>query len=130
MKTGFDLLETADKFDDNQKDFLRKAVAIMKVLIKEAIGTADKFVHVCGRKNICANDMYYALMYEAHEFLRKILIRRFLKNLNPKTNILTIQKNQVMKKPTIEIQMKLLRKNPRKKSKKMNPILSIVKWKV
>ena len=39
MKTGFDVLDT-HSFDESQLDFLRKVVAIMKILSKEALQTA------------------------------------------------------------------------------------------
>jgi len=81
MKTGFDMLEN-DKFDATQLDFLRKTVAIMKILSEEAIKTAEKFTKSCGRKIITGNDMYYALMFEAHEFFGKDIDNRFFEELN------------------------------------------------
>lgn len=70
-----------DKIDDVQKDFLRKTVAIMKVLTEEAIKTAERFVKACGRTVVTGNDMYYSLMYEAHEFFNKDIDERFMTEL-------------------------------------------------
>ena len=81
MKTGFDLLEN-DKFDPAQLDFLRKTVAIMKILTEEAMKSAEKFTKSCGRTIITGNDMYYALMFEAHEFFQKDIDNRFFEELN------------------------------------------------
>lgn len=78
MKTGFDMLES-DKFNEDQIDFLRKTVSIMKVLSEEAMKTAEKFTKTCGRSIITGNDMYYALMYEAHEFFDKDIDDRFFR---------------------------------------------------
>lgn len=71
MKTGLDLLDHEVEFDETQIDFLRKTVAIMKILVQEAIKTSERFVKACGRNVVTGNDMYYALMYEAHEFFEK-----------------------------------------------------------
>jgi hypothetical protein len=77
MKTGFDL-ESEDKFD---VEFMRKTVAIMKVLTREALSTSCRFVKSCGREYVTGNDMYYALMYEAHEFFEKSIDKEFFEEL-------------------------------------------------
>tara|TARA_B100000482_G_scaffold185250_1_gene161772 strand:- start:4169 stop:4660 length:492 start_codon:yes stop_codon:yes gene_type:complete len=81
MKTGVDLLEN-DKFTPIQIDFLRKTVAIMKVLTEEAMNSAEKFTKSCGRTIVTGNDMYYALMFEAHEFFEKDIDQRFFEELS------------------------------------------------
>ena len=81
MRTGFDLLENNEEFDENQIDFLRQTVAIMKVLTQEAMKTSERFTKACGRSQITGNDMYYALMYEAHEFFDKDIDARFTEEL-------------------------------------------------
>ncbi len=80
MKTGFDLLVN-EKFDPLQLEFLRKTVALMKILTDESMQTSQRFVKACGRKFITGNDMYYALMYEAHEFFNKNIDDKFFANL-------------------------------------------------
>ena len=50
--------------------FLKKVIAIMKVLMKEALVTAGTFTDMCGRKIITASDTKVALMYQAHEFFK------------------------------------------------------------
>lgn len=79
MKTGFDLLETNE--DEIPIDFLRKTVAILKILSKEALKTAERFANSCDRHVVTGNDMYYALMYEAHEFFNKNIDEEFLVEL-------------------------------------------------
>lgn len=81
MKSGFDMLEHEEDFDEEQIDFLRKTVSIMKILTQEAIKTAERFVKACGRSQITGNDIYYALMYEAHEFFDKDIDNRFFEEL-------------------------------------------------
>ena len=61
MKTGVDLLEN-DKFTPIQIDFLRKTVAIMKVLTEEAMNSAEKFTKSCG-SNFLIYIYIYALIY-------------------------------------------------------------------
>ena len=80
MKTGFDVLDT-HSFDESQLDFLRKVVAIMKILSKEALQTAKRFTECCGRTVVTGNDVYYALMYEAHEFFDKDFDSEFMQEL-------------------------------------------------
>ena len=81
MKTGFDLSQHDDKFDAAQLDFLRKAVSIMKVLTEEALKTSERFCKACGRSIITGTDMYYALMFEAHEFFEKDIDERYFQEL-------------------------------------------------
>ena len=81
MKSGFNILESNSDFDEQQIDFLRKTVAIMKILTKEAIKTAETFVKACGRNQISGNDIYYALMYEAHESFAKDFDTEFFTEL-------------------------------------------------
>tara|TARA_A100001015_G_scaffold174496_1_gene193990 strand:- start:740 stop:1105 length:366 start_codon:yes stop_codon:yes gene_type:complete len=83
MKTGFDLLEkNEDEYDEHQIDFLRKTVALMKILTQQAMKTSERFTKACGRTQITGNDMYYALMFEAHEFFdRDELYTRFFEEL-------------------------------------------------
>lgn len=76
MKTGFDMMDS-DVVDNAQVDFMRKTVCILKILADEAMSTAERFVKTCGRTIITGNDMYYALMYEAHEFFQKDFDARF-----------------------------------------------------
>lgn len=76
MKTGFDMIDS-DAVDNAQVDFMRKTVCILKILAEEAMSTAERFVKTCGRTIITGNDMYYALMYEAHEFFQKDFDARF-----------------------------------------------------
>ena len=66
-----------DTVNDAQVDFMRKTVCILKILTEEALKTAERFVKTCGRTIITGNDMYYALMYEAHEFFHKDFDARF-----------------------------------------------------
>lgn len=80
MKTGFDLVDSTN-LDEDQVDFLRKTVAILKVLSQEACATSERFTKACGRTTITGNDMYYALMYEAHEFFQKDIDARFFDEL-------------------------------------------------
>ena len=80
MKTGFNLLEE-DRFDPVQLDFLQKTVSIMSILTKEAMRTSERFCTACGRNTIAGKDMYYALMYEAHEFFNKNIEDDFLNQL-------------------------------------------------
>ena len=86
MKTGVDMLQNEDKFDDAQLDFLRKSVSIMKVLTEEALKTSEKFCKSCGRKVITGTDMYYALMFEAHEFFKKDIDDRYFQELEIEKN--------------------------------------------
>lgn len=83
MKTGFDLLQkNEDEYDEHQIDFLRKTVALMKILTQQAMKTSERFTKACGRTQITGNDMYYALMFEAHEFFdRDELYTRFFEEL-------------------------------------------------
>ena len=81
MKSGFDLVEEPSEFDEHQIEFLRKTVCIMKILTEEAMKTAERFVKACGRTVITGNDMYFALMYEAHEFFDKDFDERFFQEL-------------------------------------------------
>ena len=69
MRNEFDIQE--DQFNEQQIDFLRKAVSLMKVFTIKAMDTSKRFVQACGRKEITGTDMYYALIYEAHEFLKQ-----------------------------------------------------------
>ena len=80
MKTGFDMVDD-DTVNDAQVDFMRKTVCILKILTEEALKTAERFVKTCGRTIITGNDMYYALMYEAHEFFHKDFDARFYEEL-------------------------------------------------
>lgn len=70
-----------DSLHPFQLDFLQKSVSIMKVLSKEALRTAERFTKACGRKCVTGNDMYYALMYEAHEFFDKDFENEYLREL-------------------------------------------------
>ena len=79
MKTGFDM--TGDNTNDAQVDFLKKTICILKILTEESIKTAQRFVNTCGRTIVTGNDMYYALMYEAHEFFQKDFDARFYDEL-------------------------------------------------
>lgn len=81
MRTGFDMLQSNDDFNEHQVDFLRKTVCIMKILTKEAMRTAERFVKACDRTQITGNDIYYALMYEAHEFFGKDWDNEFVEEL-------------------------------------------------
>ena len=58
-------------------DFMRKVMAILKVLMQEAVSTADQFVRACGRSHISGVDVQMALKYEAHEFFQKDWERDF-----------------------------------------------------
>lgn len=80
MQTGFDLTDDGT-VNDAQVDFMRKTVCILKILAEEALSTAERFVKTCGRTIITGNDMYYALMYEAHEFFQKDFDARFYEEL-------------------------------------------------
>lgn len=82
MKTGFDLLTTSGSDNDAKLDFLRKSVSIMKVLAEEALNTSVRFAKCCGRDSVHSQDMYYALMYEAHEFFDKDIDAKFFENLH------------------------------------------------
>lgn len=80
MKTGFDVFYE-ERFDEHQLEFLRKSVAIMKVLTEESIQTAKRFSSACGREIIQPDDIHFALMYEAHEFFEKDIDQRFFEEL-------------------------------------------------
>lgn len=80
MRTGFDMIEE-DTFTDAQMEFLRKTVAIMKVLTKEALKTSERFCKACGRNYVTGNDMYYALMFESHAFFEKDFDEDFFREL-------------------------------------------------
>ena len=68
MRTGFDLVENAnDKVDDLQQ----RALHIIHLLMKQAIRTSLRFVHLCGRKIVTPIDIRMALIYEAHVFLER-----------------------------------------------------------
>lgn len=83
MKTGFDLRNsTENQLNDYQLDFMRKSVAIMKVLTEESLKTAERFTKACGRTMVTATDMQYALMFEAHEFFDKDIDQRFYRALS------------------------------------------------
>ena len=53
----------------------------MKILSQEAKKTAIRFTKSCGRVTVTGNDMYYALMFEAHEFFDKDIDQRFFYEL-------------------------------------------------
>ena len=65
LKTGFSTVQTQPAVDI---DFMRRLASIMKVLLKKAIGTAERFAHACGRTVITGHDTRLALKYESHEF--------------------------------------------------------------
>lgn len=78
MRTGVD---NSSNIDTESVDFLRMVSSIMKILLKEAIASADYFVRACGRKYITGEDTKIALKYEAHEFFSKNWDQEFLENL-------------------------------------------------
>ena len=67
LRSGFGEINNSQQ----QKDLLRKIVALLKVLMNDAVQTAEKFVKVCGRRQIRGKDISLALQYEAHEFLQQ-----------------------------------------------------------
>ena len=50
-------------------------------MTQEAIKTAERFTKACGRTYVTGNDMYYALMFEAHEFFEKNIEEQFFEEL-------------------------------------------------
>ena len=66
---------------DDQKQMLRKIVALMKILLAQAVKTAERFVGACGRKIIAAPDIKLALKYEAHEFIQRDFDAEFFETL-------------------------------------------------
>ena len=82
MKTGFEVVEN-NQNDVVYDDFIKKSVVILTLLSEDAIGTAQRFCEACGRNIIAAEDMKYALMYEAHEFFnREDMETRFSTEMN------------------------------------------------
>lgn len=65
MRTG---IAGATAQSDVEVNFLRKVASILKVLLKQAISTAERFTRACGRTIITARDTQLALKFEAHEF--------------------------------------------------------------
>ena len=65
-KTGFGADDDSDSLD-----FLRKAAALIKVLMKQCMSTAEQFAHACGRTNILDRDVMLALKYEARMFFQR-----------------------------------------------------------
>ena len=81
MRTGL-VGETTHHVDSRTLDTMQKIVALMKVLLKEAVRTAEVFVKACGRHTIGAYDISYALKYEAHEFLKRDIDSDFHQSLH------------------------------------------------
>ena len=73
-----ELLQGDDDTDNVPTDFMRKVVAILRVLSEEAVMTAKRFMRACGRSVVAPNDMRYALMFEAHEFFLKDIDASFM----------------------------------------------------
>lgn len=68
-----------------------KFITLVKVLMIDALTSADKFVHACSRSCITAKDIKMALMYEAHEFmsqpnLEEKFLAVFERQQNPQSN--------------------------------------------
>ena len=63
------MVGSADSKEDDF--FLQSVMALLRVLMKDAMVTAASFTHACGRRFISARDMKLALQYEAHEFLKQ-----------------------------------------------------------
>lgn len=78
MRSGAESVLSRDKVDI---DFLRMVSAILKILLKEAINSAEYFTKACGRKYITSEDTKIALKYEAHEFFSKSWDGEFLQNM-------------------------------------------------
>ena len=68
MRTGF---SNSDQIEHHDSTFLRKLVALTKVLMQDAVLSAEKFANSCGRKRIRARDINLALKFQAHEFLQQ-----------------------------------------------------------
>lgn len=78
MQTGFDMVETGEA--NIPEDFLKSVIGVLRVLFEDSMMSAQRFAKVCGRTQVTGRDMYFALMYEAHEFFdRDDLETRFLK---------------------------------------------------
>jgi hypothetical protein len=45
--------------------------ALLKLLIRESIHSAAYYMRAANRTDLCKEDMIYALMYEAHEFMNR-----------------------------------------------------------
>ena len=80
LRTGYDALLSRPEASEQETDFLRKVVSIMKVLMEEALITAATFVDACGRTQISSRDIVLALKYESRAFWEKDIEARFLQN--------------------------------------------------
>ena len=79
MRSGHEMLEGQEP--DMDVDFVRMVVSMMTILCEEAVHTAQKFVQMCGRSTISAQDTLIALKYESHFFWDKDIDERFVQRL-------------------------------------------------
>lgn len=81
IRTGFDLVDSDDQVSDQERDFMRVVVSIMKILCEESMKSAGRYCTACGRNVVTGDDMVKALKYESHVFWDKDITERFVQNL-------------------------------------------------
>ena len=81
MKTG---IGNGDEPD--LTNFMRLVVSLMKVFMKHAVLSSERYVKICNRKTITEKDIVLALKYEAHEFFSKDFDADFFVELQEENN--------------------------------------------
>ncbi len=67
--------------DSHQREFLRMVVSLMKILIEDAVKSAERVARLENRRVVLGGDMVRALKYESHAFWERDIDDRFVENL-------------------------------------------------
>lgn len=80
MRTGFDLLISADDTEEWEENFLSKIAVLLQLLKEDAMDSSRRFARCCGRDEASPLDMIVALRHQTHEFFETpddMMLQRF-----------------------------------------------------